>query len=295
MTKAILTLLACAVLLAGCGQGQPTPTPGEPVLNITVAILPQKYFVEQVGGDHVQVDVLVQPGSEAETYEPKPEQLRALSRAVAYVRMGLPFEDTWMPRIRAANPNMRVVDLTTGIERIALPGQPGTAGAEAEGSPDPHIWLSPPLVKIQAQTIHDALVELDAENAADYGANLAAFEAAIDALDADIRNTLQGLSGRTFMTFHPAWGYFAETYDLQMISVEVGGQEPSAAELTALIAEARELGIRVIFAEPQFSTRAAETIAEEIDGEVILVDDLAEDWADNLREVANEFASALRG
>jgi zinc transport system substrate-binding protein len=95
------------------------------------------------------------------------------------------------------------------------------------------------------------------------------------------------------MVFHPAWGYFARDYGLEMIPVEIGGQEPSAAELAALVAEAQEEDIKVVFAQPEFSTRAAETIAYEIGGQVLLISPLAPDWLDSLRHVADTFAEVL--
>jgi zinc transport system substrate-binding protein len=272
----VVALLPFVVLLAGCGQGA-TPEPVGP-MNVTVSILPQKYFVERIGEERVDVNVMVQPGASPATYEPKPEQLAALGKAAAYFSIGVPFESAWLDKIASANSEMRLVDTTRGIERV---GQ------------DPHIWLSPTLVKTQAQTIYEALIQLDPTHEAEYKTNLDSFIADIDALDADIRQTLARVENRKFMVFHPAWGYFARDYGLEMIPIEVGGQEPSAAELAALIAEAKEGGIKVVFAQPEFSTKDAETIAKEIGGEVLLISPLAPDWLDNLRQVAETFAEVL--
>jgi len=278
----VITLSLGAALLAGCGQSA-TPaqsTASEPTgsLNITVSILPQKYFVERVGGEHVEVNVMVEPGSSPATYEPKPEQLAALSEAAAYVSIGVPFEDAWLDKIASTNSDMLMVDTTQGIEKM------GT---------DPHIWLSPSLVKIQSQTIYEALAQLDPAREADYKTNLDSFIADIDDLDAEIRETLTGLKTKKFMVFHPAWGYFARDYGLEMIPVEVGGQEPSAAELAALVTETRDEGIKVIFAQPEFSTKDAKTIASEIGGEVLLISPLGPEWLDNLHHVAQTFAEVL--
>ena len=278
----VVALSLGAALLTGCDQSA-TPEQGaasEPAgpLNITVSILPQKYFVERIGGEHVEVNVMVEPGASPATYEPKPERLTALSEAAAYVSIGVPFEDTWLDKIASANSDMLIVDTTQSIEKM------GT---------DPHIWLSPSLVKIQSQTIYKALAQLDSAHEPDYKANLNSFIADIDDLDAEIRETLTGLKTRKFMVFHPAWGYFARDYGLEMIPIEVGGQEPSAAELAALVTEAREEGIKVIFAQPEFSTKDAKTIANEIGGEVLLISSLAPDWLDNLRKVAQTFAEVL--
>jgi len=185
---------------------------------------------------------------------------------------------------------MEMVDTIAGVERMPMaipePGQPA-------GAPDPHVWLSPRLVKVQAQTIYEALVELAPEHEAAFKANLDAFVDDIDGLDNDIRQTLSGVTQRDFIVFHPAWGYFARDYDLQQIPIEVGGREPSAQELAQLISTAQAEGIHVVFAEPQFSTASAETIAKAIDGQVLLIDPLAADWLANMQSVAQTFAEAL--
>ena len=277
-----LALLVAVIMMVGCGPGAAPVPIGSPEvtgpLEITVSIVPQQYFVERIGGEYVDVNVMVLPGASPATYEPRPEQLTALSKAAAYVSVGVPFENAWLGKIASANPGMLMVDTTQGILRV---GQ------------DPHIWLSPKLAKIQAQTIYTALIQLDRDQEAVYRANLDSFLADIDALDTEIRDTLAAVENRGFMVFHPSWGYFAHDYDLEMIPIEVGGQEPSAAELAGLIAKAREENIKVIFAQPEFSTRDAETIATEIGGKVLLVSPLASDWLDNLRRVADTFVEAL--
>lgn len=278
--RAVGVLLLGLAAMSGCGQGviqEPSDT-----LKITVSILPQRAFVGRIGGEHVEVNVMVLPGESPATYEPSPAQLRTLSEADAYMSIGVPFENAWLDRIASANAEMMMVDTTEGIERMGDPE-----------SPDPHIWLSPALVKIQAETIHEALVALDAAHADDYRANLDAFVGDIEALEAEIQEILVDIEQRRFMVFHPSWGYFARDYGLEMIPIEVGGQEPSAAELAELITRAKEEDIEVIFAQPAFSSRAAETVAREIGGEVLLISPLAHDWLDNMRRVADTFAQQL--
>jgi len=289
-----VSLLLGIVPLTGCRQTQ-MPSPTSDKLQIMVSIAPQKYFVERIGNGYVTANVMVPPGAEPHTFEPKPEQLKALSRANAYMRIRIDFEEAWMGKIEAANPKMLVVDTTQGIQR--MPMEEGFHEEEkhaGEGENlDPHIWLSPKLVKVQAQTICDTLVKLDSKHQAAYRANLKSFFSDLDKLDADIRNSLQGVKNRKFIVFHPGWGYFARDYGLEQIPIEVGGQEPSAAELGVLITEAKKENIKIVFAEPQFSKQAAETIAKEIGGEVLLIDPLTADWTNNLRNVANTFAKVL--
>jgi zinc transport system substrate-binding protein len=304
----VAALFLSAVLLAGCGQ-RVTPASsdmeiGDP-LPLTVSILPQKYFLERIGGHHVRVNVMVLPGESPATYEPKPEQLAALSMSMAYFSIGVPFEDAWLDRIAAANEDMVVVDTAAGIDRVpgdghykvALGGRPeeGSGGASAAGGRDPHIWLSPSLVKVQSRNIYEALVALDPDNEGHYRANWDRFVADIDDLMADIEAALADVEQRKFMVFHPSWGYFGDDFRLEMIPIQVGGQEPSAAELARLVAVAEAEDIRVIFAQPEFSTEDAETIAKEIDGEVLLISPLALEWLDNMRRVAETFAQVLGG
>jgi zinc transport system substrate-binding protein len=309
-------VLLGTVSVVGCGPSQVTESTPEPAeteaavadsaatatadqespLTIVVSIPPQKYFVERVGGDRVEVSVLLPPGSSPATYEPRPNQLQSISGADAYVRIRVPFENAIWERIQSVNPEMAVVDLTENIDRVDIatrkPGN-SSAAADAPRHPDPHIWLSPPLVRQQAQTIYEALVALDPAGEATYANNLEQFQADIDQLNQTIEDSLANVESRSFMVFHPAWGYFADAYGLEMIPIEVGGNEPSAAELSQLIQEAQAKEIEVVFAQPQFSTEDAETIARDIRGEVILINPIAEDWLSNLQQVATTFEQVL--
>lgn len=293
-----VALVLGVTVFSSC-RPSPTSTPETGAkadkLQIVVSILPQKYFVERIGDRHVTVTAMVPPGAEPHTFEPKPEQLKALSQASAYLRIRIEFESAWMNKFTAANPRMLIIDTTQGIQRIPISAKFQEKGetAHAGETLDPHIWLSPKLVKVQAQTIYEALVKLDAPHQAAYQANLQRFLTDLDQLDADIRQSLKGVTNRKFIVFHPGWGYFARDYQLEQVPIEVGGQEPSAAELAQLIRQAKRENIKVVFAEPQFSQRAAETIAKEIGGKVLLIDPLAQDWMKNMQKVSSTFANVM--
>lgn len=290
----MMTVLVAILSLGGCRQSTQI-SPSMEKLQIMVSIAPQQYFVERIGSGYVTVNVMVPSGTEPHTFEPKPEQLKALSRADAYLRIRIEFEDAWMDKIKATNPRMLIVDTTQGIQRIPMSTshQEGARQGESREDLDPHIWLSPSLVKVQAQTIYNTLVQLDARHQAIYQTNLQQFLADINKLDTDIRQLLKGVENRKFIVFHPGWGYFARDYGLDMVPIEVGGQEPSAAELAKLVKQAKQENIQVVFAEPQFSQQAAETIAQEIDGEVLLIDPLSPDWLNNLRHVSDTLTKVL--
>jgi zinc transport system substrate-binding protein len=266
------------------------------VVDITVSIMPQKYFVEKIGGKNVKENVMIPPGVDLHNYEPKPQQLQSLNDAKAYITTGIAFETAWIDRIKAANQKMLIIDSTQGIERIPMVEHhhEGAENHQAEETLDPHIWLSPKLVKIQAQSIYAGLVKIDPKRQAEYQANLNNFITELDQLDQQISQKLTPLKNRKFIVFHPAWGYFAKDYNLEQESIEVGGQEPSAAELAKLISEAKQENIKVIFAQPEFNPSSAETIAKEIGGKVIFVSDLDENWSDNLLQVSELLSQTLK-
>jgi zinc transport system substrate-binding protein len=160
---------------------------------------------------------------------------------------------------------------------------------------DPHIWTSPPLVARMARNIRDALTELDPEHGEEYSRNLDAFSRELAALDSEIRTLLANAQSRWFMVYHPAWGYFADTYGLTQVPIENEGKEPGARRIAVLIDQARREGIRVIFVQPQFNRRSAEQIAHAIGGRVVAIDPLSPDYVDNLREVARQIADAGKG
>ncbi len=274
-----------------------------------VSIVPQKFFVQQIGGDNFTVEVMVPPGASPHTYEPKPSQMKKLAGARAFFTIGVALEDAWLDRIATINPDMQIVRTEAGIERLAMVDDhdhehEGAAGgkhddqehteAHQEGGLDPHIWLSPALVQQQAVIIRDSLMTLDPDNRQLYQDNHRRFSQRIDELDDRLRRILKDKKGMKFMVFHPSWGYFAQSYGLEQIAVEIEGKSPKPAHLQNLIELARQHQITVIFAQPQFSSKSAEVIAREIGAEVVLIDPLGENWFDNMTSVADKLSRAVR-
>ena len=290
-------VMSCVLVMSACGPKlAETNTDGR--LMVTVSILPQQYFVERIGGKYVAVNVMVAPGDSPHTYEPKPEQMTALSHSAAYFSIGVEFEEAWLDKIAAANPEMVMVDLIANIERMPMDsheerGEDEEGDAHAGEILDPHVWTSPQLVKTMSRTIYETLAELDPRNKEEYKANLDGFIAEIETLEGDIANSLAANEGKKFFVYHPSWGYFARDFDLEQVPIEIGGTEPSASEMVALIDEAKAAGAKVIFVQPEFSTRSAETIASEIGGSVVLISPLDPDWMNNMRKVAAAFSNVL--
>lgn len=268
-------------------------------IRVFVSILPQAYFVERVGGDRVDVSVMVGPGQSPATYEPMPRQMVKLSKAKIFFRIGAPFEDVWMDRISKTNPKMKIINTRRGIKLLPIKTHYHKApkqhtGLHKDGLKDPHIWTSIRLVKIQAQNICDALINLDQDNKEYYQNNLRAFIDDLNTLDAEIVKNLKGIKVRKFMVFHPAWGYFARDYGLDQIPIEIGGKEPGARELANLIEEAKNDEIKIIFVQKQFSEKSAEAIAAAIKGRIIQIDPLAKDYLNNMKMIAETFRKVMQ-
>jgi len=262
---------------------------------VFVSILPQKYFVERIGGSRVDVHVMVQPGHSPETYEPTPQQMAELSRASLYLTVGVPFEKVWLDRIKSLNPQLRVIDTSQRIKRRHMETHTGSEqGGRRHDTLDPHIWTSPRLVMVQARTICSGLVDVDPENEEYYQRNLKDFLKDLSSLDERMQAAFKDVRERRFMVFHPAWGYLADEYGLEQIPVEIEGKKPGARALFRVIDIAKREGIKVVFVQPQFSTKSAEAIAQAIGGRVVVIDPLAEDYLTNMRQVTETLVEVLR-
>lgn len=281
----ILILLATPMLAAA---SQPT-TP----ISVFVSVLPLKTFVQQVGGQYVRVQAMVRPGFSPETYAPTPKQIAALADARLYIRVGVPFENAWMARIRSANPNMQILDARQGLQLEPLPAHHPADHDQHAAALDPHVWTSPPQAEHMVKLISHHLGELDPAHAAQFRHNAEAYIARLQRLNKQIETLLAPLKNRRFLVFHPAWGYFARTYHLNQIAIQNEGKQPGARMLASLIAQARQEHIRVVFVQPQFDRREASQVAQAIGGRVIAVNPLATDYIANLRSVAEQLAKAL--
>ncbi|MBM3705596.1 MAG: zinc ABC transporter substrate-binding protein [Actinobacteria bacterium] len=272
-------------------------------IGIIVSIPPQAEFSEKIGGEKVSVTVMVPPGAEPHSYEPSPDQLRAVSKAEAYFKLGsgIEFEITWLDKIIALNEKMKVFDCAENIKLIEY----------SYIRTDPHIWLSVRNAIIISENICRGLTEIDPENSAYYKSNLNEYVDQLRKLDKKITESLSAVtSSNTYkdtgtqtagnstgkiMVYHSAWKYFARDYGLEEISVENFGKEPTIKELEQLIRVARENNIKVIFASPQFSTKSAEVVAKEIGADVVLINDLDKNYLVNMEHIAEEFKNSLTG
>ena len=262
-------------------------------IRVFVSILPQAGLVERIGGERVKVTVLVGPGESPATYSPSPRQLAELSKAKIFVRVGVPFEEGFIDKIRETYPKLKIVDQRDNVRLLRSECEHDHDQDHDHGETDPHIWLDPKRVKVQAQNIGKALVEVDPENIAVYNTNMLKLIAELEALDKKIGVLMAPYRGKVLLVYHPAFGYFADAYGLRQVAVEAGGKEPGGKQLANVIEQARELKAKVIFVQPQFSKKSARLVAEAIGGRVVAMDPLARDVISNLEKMALTVAGAL--
>ncbi|VAY87603.1 Zinc ABC transporter, periplasmic-binding protein ZnuA [hydrothermal vent metagenome] len=236
-------------------------------LNIIVSILPQKTFVKAIGGDKVDVHIMVQPGSSPHTYEPKPSDMKAIEKANLYFTIGVEFENSWINKFKNQNNNMQIKNISTMIDK----------------NNDPHIWTSPANVKIISQNICTYLSNIDKKNKIFYKNNLNKFLKHVENTDKQVRQNLKNLPVNSkFMVFHPAWGHFASYYNLKQISIEIDGKEPKPKTLLRILKEAKKHKVKAIFTQLEFSAKMAKIIANELNIKVIKISPLSPNWSENI-------------
>ena len=258
---------------------------------VAVSVLPLASIVEAIGGDHVEVTVMVPPGTSPATYEPTPRQMAGLASSVLYVSMGLPRERNWLSQLRAIHPDLPVLELPAIVETRPIDGH--GHGSEHE-RPDPHIWLGPKQLRTTARAIRDALTRIAPRLAPDFAANAREWLARLGAADEIASERLRPHAGRAFLVFHPAFGYLADAYGLRQIPIEQRGMTPGPRMIAAAIEAARAEDIRVVFVQAQFSEDSARTIAAEIGGRVVRLDPLAADPIDTILAATAAFDEAFR-
>jgi zinc transport system substrate-binding protein len=262
-------------------------------IQVFVSIPPQKWLCEQLGSDHVITHLLIAKGQEPHAFDPSPRQIQALSRSSLFFTAGLAFEQEITRRLQTGAPHLQIVDTSKNINKIPMDGSGHDHGHKKVL--DPHVWLSPQNLKSMATVMAVAFVHEDPDNKLVYERNLAKLNLQLDEIDQTITKELAPFQGASFFVFHPSFGYFAHRYHLQQVAVETGGKSPTPKQLFALIRKAKADGIKVVFVQPQFDRRSAESVAMAIGGKVVPLDPLAENSVENIRNMAVKIANALGG
>ena len=298
---------------------------------VIASIAPVGYLAKAVGGDKIEVQSLAK--GDVHSYEPKPNDMKAVAKARIFIAAGLEFEEAWIPRFKASAKNLVVVQSDAKIaklkeehaghdeehgeheakddkhsghaakdkhadHKVKDDKHSGHAGhaehdekheaheehdEEHEAHADPHVWLNPMLAITMARNISDALIDMDKANKDFYLKNFQKLMNDLLAFDESAKNELAGLKNRKFVVYHPAWGYFAEHYDLEQISIERNGKEPKIDEMASTVKMIKDENIKVIFADPNRSQKSAQVLASQTGAKVELLDPLGYNLLENLK------------
>lgn len=283
--KNIFAILISVIFFISCSSHK-SRNEADNRTTITVSILPQKTFVKKISGDDFDVQVLIPHGASPATYTLLPSQISSIVRSRVWFRIGyIGFEHSWAEKIKQANPQMEVVDLSEGLDLIKSDHDHGN---EFVAGIDPHIWMSPALVKQFSHKIVEALISLNPGREEFYRANYLKFIEEIEQTDAYIKNALNEYQGREFIIFHPSLSYYAREYGLVQYSLEEGGKEPSPQHMAEIMSLAKRENIRVIYIQSEFDRENARVFAEETGGIIVEVWPLNPDWAENIIKITNE-------
>lgn len=249
---------------------------------VTVSIGPIKYFVESIGGEDFNVNVMVPPGASPHSYEPMPDQIVELSKSVAFISDGfLGFELTWLDRFYEVNPYMKILKLADGQNLIQ--SEASAEVADDHEGVDPHFWMSPSSAKLIALSVKGMLTDLYPEHSAIYEGNYNSLIDTIGVIDSTATDMFRDLSKRSFMIFHPALSYLARDYNLIQIPVEYEGKEPSPSQMKNIIDTGKSEKLSVIFVQKEFDRKYADEVGSEIGASVVIIDPLSENWSESLR------------
>ena len=252
---------------------------------IAVSIPPQKFLAEQIGGDRVNVQVMLEPGQAPETFDPTPRHMARVAGADFYFSIGVPFEKAWLAEIQQQNPALRVIECC---------GQFARESDRIEGHDDPHVWVSPMRFLRAAELMRAALVSRDSANRRIYDQKYRTLSAELVMLHRDLRYLLKDRRINEFIISHGALGPLAKDQGLTQIALESGGKEAGPRTLVEITATARRLGIGTVFFLKQHNQGPARALARELNAELVEIDPLAENYLDNMRNIGRLLGAATR-
>lgn len=282
-------LLLC--LLVGCcfhpGYAADKPQP-----RVMVTIPTYRYFVKKIAGDAVDVDLMVPVGTSSHTFEATPKQILKIQDVDLWFTTGEPFETRVLRALQSYNSKLQNVDLRRGVDMIAGGDCHCTHCACHPEGLDLHLWLSPRVAKQQVMTITEALKKRYPTHAAQFDKGSTELLKELETIDKQLSSTFSDGKKRLVVVSHPAFAYFGRDYNIEQLSVEIEGKDPTPRQLTQLIEKARKAGIKVIYTEPQYSTKGATLVAKQIGARLVQIDPYAEEYPALMQTLGREFSQA---
>lgn len=275
----VLFLSLIVVVLSSCVADK-----GNHLPQVAVTILPQKYLLDKIVGDSIRVVCAIPQGGNPEEFATTPRQMKEITTSSLYFKVGeLGFEKTTLPAIVKNISNIKVVDLSEGLDFIT---SECSHGGEEHSHFDPHYWTSPKGAKLMATNLYNAIVAFDNKNASYYTSNYMQLIHQLEALDREVNSILSAAQCRHFAIFHPSLSYFARDYNLQQLSLEENGKEMTPQRMQQVIEEAIEKGIKTVFIQNEFTPEQVKTFAQEIEASVVVINPLAYNFIEEIREIA---------
>ena len=295
----LMSFVLCSLTLCftiGCG-GEKLPQKAAGKITVFTTIDPIADLVSKIGGEFVDVQILVPSGRDPHLFEPSPKQMLSLSRASLFFTIGLPLENTLKSKFNQ-NMSPKFNNIGKGVSKRVLAGHDhhhdhdhGHASCSAT---DPHIWLGYKQVKVMVANIASQLGLLLPKHADQLTINLAAFLKELDLVHQEISISLKPFKGSSIVVFHPSFGYFTDTYGLKQKSIEFEGKAPTPKRFAELVRSINKEKTTVLFIQPQFNQDHGKSIAQAVGAEVGVLDSLAPDVLANYREMAKNISAALQ-
>jgi zinc transport system substrate-binding protein len=293
-----LLLLASLALTVSCKKAGPETNAATGPLTVCVSIPPLVSVVKAIAGDGVQVTSLMSAQDDPHTFSPTPQTIASLREANVFLTVGVDYEKALAAKIAQMFPDLTVLDVARGVKRCEMAEHHhDEAEHEAHGEDDheehlsdPHVWLSLPNLMVIADSVQAALAKVAPEQADKFSYRLDAYKAVLTVRNDEFASKLSDMKHRSFCVYHPVFGYFSRDYKLHQATVEIDGKSPSPRQLKTLLEEAEEEGFKVVFVQPQFNERPAQTIAERIGGKVVRINPLDEDPVSVLAKAVDALA-----
>lgn len=287
----LFSIIFSALFFSACGDSKKTSEANiKEKISVAVSIVPQETFVKAVGGDKVDIVTMIPPGKSPENFAPNPDLMEKLSTASAYFTIGVPTEKaSILPKVTDFNKNIKIVNIAELVSNVYPERK------FASGERDPHIWLSPKRVKVMIQEIVKELSLIDPSNKIFYETNGEDYINSLDKLDGDLKDSMLSLKKKAFVCYHPAFGYFADEYGLEMVSLEQEGKEATIEDFLKTIDFAKKENIKTVFYQAEIDSKQAKTFASEIGGRAEMVEPLSADYIRNLEKMAKTFKQAIEG
>lgn len=283
-------LFILAISIFGCHKSEVKIT--KPV--ISVSIIPQKYFIQQIAGSYFEINVLIPSAASHDAYEPSPNQVKGLNNSKAYFLIGnIEFEKTWIDKFKSVNSDMKIFDMSDSVKIIE--GDDNKLHIDNHlHNQDPHIWMSPRTVKIIAQNILLACNQIVPEQSELFNKNYLVFISQLDSIDNEIGVKLQQFKGYSFFIYHPALTYFARDYGLTQLSIELDGKQPSVSHLKNIVDEINTSSKKIVLIQKQFDAQLAESISKQTGAQLQIIDPFSDNWDKEILQIANYLQNAYK-